>query len=141
MNCRGGGQRDVVSFSTDTHPLHTVTRAHTLLIHGHAAGCLRSSAAQIALPDPCECGQGQRLTQIGLALLGISCSMRHLEVQIFVESHGSVYTELLLCAEHGRRSDPEDSSVVWVRTRSGHSPFWEWYSLSGHLSSLDLGFL
>lgn len=55
-----------------------------------------------------------RVTQIGLAPLGIFCSMRHLEVQIFVESHGSVYTELLWCAEHGRWSDPEDSSATGV---------------------------
>lgn len=40
--------------------------------------------------------------------------MRHLEFQIFVESHGSVYTELLWCAEHGRWSDPEDSSATGV---------------------------
>lgn len=104
----------MVSFSTDTHPLHTVTRAHTLLIHGHAAGYVRSSAAQIALPDQCACGQGQRVTQIRLALLAIFCSVRHLEVQIFVASHGSLHTELLLCAEHGRWSDPEDSSATGV---------------------------
>lgn len=55
-----------------------------------------------------------RVTQIGLAPLGIFCSMRHLEVQIFVKSHGSVYTELLWCAEHGRWSDPEDSSATGV---------------------------
>lgn len=39
--------------------------------------------------------------------------MRHLEGQIFSESHWSVYIELMLCAEHCRWSDPEDSSMVW----------------------------